>query len=35
MLFFNINTISPDSGGNNEFNSLFTKSFMAGIEYHF
>ena len=34
MQFFNINTISPD-GGNNEFNSLFTKSFMAGIEYHF
>jgi hypothetical protein len=35
MQLFNINTVSPDSGGNNEFNSLFTKSFMAGIEYHF
>jgi hypothetical protein len=33
--FFNINTISPDGGGNNEFKSLFSKSFMAGIEVHF
>jgi hypothetical protein len=32
--FFNVNTISLD-GGNNEFNSLLSKSFMVGIEAHF
>jgi len=33
--FFNVNTISSDNGGNNEFNSIFTKSFMVGFEVHF
>jgi hypothetical protein len=33
--FFNINTISSNGNGNNEFSAIFSKSFMIGIEVHF
>lgn len=33
--FFNINTVSVDSGRDTEFNAVLRKSFMAGIEAHF
>jgi hypothetical protein len=35
LQLFNINTVSLDHGRNTEFNTLFQKSFMAGIEAHF
>lgn len=35
MLLFNINTIAVGSSKNTEFNSMFTSSYMAGIETHF
>jgi len=35
VLLFNINTIVVGGGTNTEFNSMFTSSFMAGIETHF
>lgn len=33
--FFNLNTFGVDSKGDTEYNALFSKSIMAGIEVHF
>jgi hypothetical protein len=33
--FFNINIVGVNAGGNTEYNSIISQSYMAGIEVHF
>ncbi len=33
--FFNINIVGVNAGGNTEYNSVISQSFMAGVEVHF